>query len=261
MPPLLGPDDPPPVTVHNREGKSPVLLVCDHASRAIPKSMGTLGLDETALSRHIAYDIGAAEVTRHLIERYDAAAVMSGYSRLIVDLNRDLEDPTLIPVISDGVVVPANRSLDPADVATRLDALFWPYHTTVAAEIARLLERGQVPAMVSIHSFTPVMNGFERPWHIGVLWDRDPRLAVPVIENLRADGRFEIGDNEPYTGHDCDGSTIDRHAVAQGLPHLLVEIRQDLIDTRRGAAEWAGILGAALDPVLADPMLYRVQHH
>ncbi|UEM19979.1 N-formylglutamate amidohydrolase [Skermanella mucosa] len=260
MPPLLGPGDPPPVTVLNREGRAPVLLLCDHASNAMPASLGTLGLDDAALSRHIAYDIGAADVTRALVERWDAAAVLSGYSRLIIDLNRDLDDPTSIPVISDGVVVPGNRALDPAEAAQRVDGLFWPYHSTAAAEIDRLRGRGQVPAVVSIHSFTPVMNGIERPWHIGILWDRDPRMPVPVMERLRADARLVVGDNEPYTGKGTEGSTIDRHAVVPGLPHLLVEIRQDLIDTRHGAAEWAGILGEALDEVLADPTLYRIQH-
>jgi predicted N-formylglutamate amidohydrolase len=260
LPPLLGPGDPEPVTVLNPEGRSPVLLLCDHASNAIPASLGTLGLDEIALARHIAYDIGAAEVTRMLAERFDAAAVLSGYSRLIIDLNRELGDPTSIPVISDGVVVPANRTLDPTEVAQRVDALFWPYHSAIAREIDRLRGRGQVPAIVSIHSFTPVMRGFERPWHIGVLWDRDARLAKPVIERLRADPRLVVGDNEPYTGRGDDESTMNRHAASAGLPHLLVEIRQDLIDTRHGAAEWAKIFGDALEGVLADDTLYRIQH-
>ena len=260
MPPLLGPGDPPPMTVLNREGPAPLLLLCDHASNAVPASLGTLGVDEDALSRHIAWDIGAADVTRALAGRYDAAAVLSGYSRLIVDINRDLEDPTLIPVISDGVIVPANRTLDPAEAVQRMDELFWPYHTAVAAEIDRLFERGQFPAIVSIHSFTPVMRGIARPWHIGILWDRDPRLPVPVIEHLQRDPRLIIGDNEPYTGKHCEGSTIDRHGAQLGLPHLLVEIRQDLIETPEGAAEWAEILGRALDEVLADPALYRIQH-
>ena len=143
LPPLLGPGDPPPVTVLNREGRAPVLLLCDHASNAVPASLGTLGLDDEAMSRHIAWDIGAADVTRALVERYDAAAVLSGYSRLIVDINRDLEDPTSIPVISDGTIVPANRTLDPAEAALRIDELFWPYQTTVAAEIDRMMGRGR----------------------------------------------------------------------------------------------------------------------
>jgi predicted N-formylglutamate amidohydrolase len=260
LPPLLGPGDPPPVTVLNRDGRAPVLLVCDHASNAVPASLGRLGVDDDAFSRHVAWDIGAADVTRALVERYDAAAVLSGYSRLIIDLNRDLEDPTLIPVISDGVVVPANRTLDPAEVAQRVDELFWPYQTTVGAEVDRLIERGQVPAIVSIHSFTPAMRGIERPWHIGILWDQDPRMAVPVIEHLRRDPRLIVGDNEPYTGRETEGSTMDRHATRQGLPHLLVEIRQDLIETPETAIEWADILGRALDEVVADPALYRIQH-
>jgi predicted N-formylglutamate amidohydrolase len=260
LPPLLGPGDPPPVTVLNREGRAPVLLLCDHASNAVPASLGTLGLDDEAMSRHIAWDIGAADVTRALVERYDAAAVLSGYSRLIIDINRDLEDPTSIPIISDEVIVPVNRTLDPNEAALRIDELFWPYQTTVAAEIDRLMERGQIPAIVSIHSFTPVMRDIYRPWHIGILGDQDARMARPVIENLQRNPRLCVGDNEPYTGRDCEGSTLDRHATQRGLPNLLVEIRQDLIDTPEGAAEWAEILGRAMDEVLADPALYRIQH-
>jgi predicted N-formylglutamate amidohydrolase len=248
------------VTVLNREGRAPVLLLCDHASNAVPASLGTLGLDGEEMSRHIAWDIGAADVTRALVGRYDAAAVLSGYSRLIVDLNRDLEDPTSIPVISDGTIVPANRTLSPAEAALRIDELFWPYQTTVSAEIDRIMKRGQVPAIVSIHSFTPVMRDIDRPWHIGILWDQDDRMAAPVIENLKRDPRLCVGDNEPYTGRNCEGSTLDRHATQRGLPNLLVEIRQDLITTPEAAIEWADILGRAMDEVLADPALFRIQH-
>ena len=123
-----------------------------------------------------------------------------------------------------------------------------------------MMERGQVPAIVSIHSFTPVMRDIDRPWHIGILWDQDARMAAPVIESLKRDPRLCVGDNEPYTGTDCEGSTLDRHATQRGLPNLLVEIRQDLIDDAGGAAEWADILGRAMDEVLADPALYRIQH-
>ena len=260
MPPLLGPGDPPPVTVLNREGRAPVLLLCDHASNAMPASLGTLGLDETALSRHIAYDIGAADVTRALVERWDAAAVLSGYSRLIIDLNRDLDDPTSIPVISDGVVVPGNRALDPAEAAQRVDGLFWPYHSTVDAEIDRLRERGQVPAVVSIHSFTPVMNGTQRPWHAGVLYHQDMRFAHALLQALREEGDLVVGDNEPYSVSSTSDYAVPVHGEGRGLVHVELEIRQDLIDTRHGAAEWAGILGEALDEVLADPNLYRIQH-
>ncbi|HEV7372686.1 N-formylglutamate amidohydrolase [Arenibaculum sp.] len=257
----LGPGDPPPVTVLNREGRAPVLVLCDHAANAVPARLGRLGLDEAAFGRHIAYDVGAAGVTRLLSRRFDAPAVLSGYSRLVVDINRAVDDPTWLPEISDGVVVPGNRGLGAAEVAARRQAIYDPYHAAVAAEIDRMLGEGRVPAIVSIHSFTPVMRGFERPWHLGVLWDRDPRLSVPLIEALRRDPRLVVGDNEPYTGRDTLGSTTDVHATRRGLPHVLVELRQDLVVTPAGEAEWAGILAGALSPLLDDPALYRVERY
>lgn len=260
-PPLLGPGDPPPVTVLNREGRAPVLVLCDHAANAVPERLGRLGLDEAAFGRHIAYDVGAAGVTRLLSRRFDAPAVLSGYSRLVVDINRAVDDPTWLPEISDGVVVPGNRGLGAAEVAARRRAIYDPYHAAVAAEVDRMLGEGRVPAIVSIHSFTPVMRGFERPWHLGVLWDRDPRLSVPLIEALRRDPRLVVGDNEPYTGRDTLGSTMDVHATRRGLPHVLIELRQDLVATPAGEAEWAGILAGALSALLDDPALYRVERY
>jgi predicted N-formylglutamate amidohydrolase len=260
-PSLLGPGDPPPFTVLNRQAHAPLLVLCDHASNAVPARLGRLGLDEAALRRHIAWDVGAAGVTRLLSGRFDATAVLSGYSRLVVDINRAPDDPTWLPEISDGVVVPGNRGLGEAAIAARRRAVYEPYHAAVAAEIDRMLGEGRVPAIVSIHSFTPVMRGFERPWHLGVLWDRDPRLAVPLIEALRRDARLVVGDNEPYSGRDTVGSTMDVHAARRGLPHVLVELRQDLVATPEGEAEWAGILAEALAPLLADPALYRVERY
>ncbi|NYZ11542.1 N-formylglutamate amidohydrolase [Azospirillum sp. RWY-5-1] len=258
-PPLLGPGDPPPVTVLNPEGRSPVLLVCDHASAAVPRSLGRLGLEEAQFRRHIAYDIGAADLTHRLSERFDAMAVLSGYSRLILDPNRDLEDPTAIPVVSDDVVIPANRAIDRAEAQRRIDALFTPYQDAVAAAIARKREAGVVPAVVSVHSFTPVMRGVARPWHIGVLWDRDPRIPVPLIDRLRSDGRWVVGDNEPYSGRTTTGGTVETHATPAGLPNVLLEVRQDLIATAEGVERWAGVIADALEPILAEPTLYRIE--
>ncbi|WP_207459910.1 N-formylglutamate amidohydrolase [Azospirillum sp. SYSU D00513] len=258
-PPLLGPDDPPPFTVLKPDSDSPVLLLCDHASRAVPKALGDLGLTEAEMCRHIAYDIGVADLTRRLSDRFGATAVLSGYSRLIVDPNRSLDDPTAIPVVSDDTVIPANRSLDAAEVRRRVDAIFRPYHEAVAAQIAAKRARGLVPAVVSIHSFTPVMRGVARPWHVGILWDRDPRIPVPLMERLRADGRWCVGDNEPYTGRTTTGGTIETHATPAGLPNVLIEVRQDLVAVPEGVALWAEVLGDALEPVLADPAIYRIQ--
>jgi predicted N-formylglutamate amidohydrolase len=257
---LLGPDDPPPVTIENSGGSAPILIVCDHASRAVPRALDRLGLEEALLMRHIGWDIGAAEVAVRLAQRLDAPAVLSGYSRLVVDCNRRPEDPTSMPEVSDGIVVPGNRGLAPADRRARLEACFEPYHRALAERIAAFRARGTTPAILSIHSFTPVMNGVARPWHVGVLWERDPRIAVPLIAQLAGDPQRVVGDNEPYSAHDPAGYTMRRHALPAGLAHGLVEIRQDLIDTPAGAAAWAEILATALAPILEREDLYRAQH-
>ncbi len=258
-PPLLGPDDPPPVTRLNAGSAVPVVLVCDHAGRAIPASLDRLGLDADALERHIAWDIGAARVTRALAARFGAAAVLANYSRLVIDTNRALHDPTAIPVISDEVVIPGNRTIDAHEQDRRVDALFTPYQDAIADVIAGHRAAGRVPALVSVHSFTPVMRGFARPWHVGILWDYDPRIPVPLMERLRADGRWCVGDNQPYSGRGTLGGTVETHAIPAGLPNVLIEIRQDLIADDAGVAAWAGVLGDALAPILADPALYRVR--
>ena len=255
---LLGPDDPPPVELVNAAGKAPALLLCDHASRAVPRCLGQLGLDDALLMRHIGWDIGAAEVTRHLSRRFDAPAVMTAYSRLVIDCNRVPGEKQSIPEVSDGVRVPGNRGISPAEAERRRRALFDPYHAAVDAAIERFHETGRAPAILSIHSCTPVMNGQERPWHIGVLHDRDTRIAGPLMKALAARGDLCVGDNKPYSGRGQAGKTIHAHAHDLGLPHVMVEIRQDMIDTHKGAARWAAILGDALAPILADPALYRV---
>jgi len=158
-----------------------VLLTCDHASNAVPRALGGLGLGEAALSDHIGWDIGAAAVTRPLARVLDAPAILSGYSRLVVDCHRDPGDPTSIPAVSDGVSIPGNRDLSPEARAARIAACFAPYHAAIAARLDGVLAGGRVPALLSIHSFTPVMQGVARPWHIGILWDKDPRIPLPLL--------------------------------------------------------------------------------
>lgn len=259
--PLLGPDDPPPATILNPEAAGALLLVCDHAMRAIPRRLGDLGLPEEQLCRHIAYDIGAAELTKRLAARFRATAVLSGYSRLVIDPNRALDDPTAIPVVSDDVVIPGNRALDAAAAAERVEAIFRPYHKAVAGALAAIRARGQVPVVLSVHSFTPAMRGVARPWHIGVLWDNDPRLPVPLIEALRADGRWCVGDNQPYSGRGTLGGTVETHATPAGYPNALLEVRQDLIAAPEGVDLWAGVIGDALEPLLGDPSLAAIRHY
>ncbi len=258
---LLTASDPPAVEHVDAEGKAPVLVTCDHASRRVPKSLRNLGLDAASLKLHIGWDIGAAAVSRGLARRLDAPAILASYSRLVIDCNRDLEDPTSIPPVSDGVPVPGNQDLTPAAKAQRVEALFKPYHRAVESALDRFAARGVHPAVLSIHSFTPVMNGFERPWHIGILWDKDPRMPVPVLAALRREAGLVVGDNEPYSAREPAGYTVRTHAVTRGLPHLAVEIRQDLIATEAGAAEWADRLARALGPILEDPSLYHAKRY
>lgn len=257
--PLLGPDEPPAVEAVNGDRRAALLLICDHASRRVPRALDNLGLDDALMLRHIAWDIGAAEVARRLAQHFDAPLLATGYSRLVIDCNRALDDPSSIPEVSDDVAVPGNRGLSSAEVERRREALFWPYHRAIAAALARLRERGRVPALVSIHSFTPVFGGVERPWHVGVLWDQDPRLAVPLIKALGRQTDLVVGDNQPYSAREPRGYTVTAHAHCQGYPHVAIEIRQDLIDTHHGAAEWTGRLAEALAPILADPAIYRLE--
>jgi len=257
---LLAADEPRPFEFVNPGGKAPLLLLCDHATRFVPRKLKSLGLDEAALCRHIAWDIGIAELTRDLAKRLDAPAVFSHFSRLIVDPNRQLENPTLIPELSDGTVIPGNRDLSPDQRKLRVDTFFRPYHDAVAGRLDAMVEKGRTPVLVSMHSFTPIMHGLPRPWQIGILWNRDPRLPRPLMDRLRADG-LTVGDNEPYSGADGHGYTQHTHGDRRGLANALIEVRQDLIDTQHGAVAWAERLATALEAVLRDPALYRVEHH
>ncbi|MQX37998.1 N-formylglutamate amidohydrolase [Roseospira navarrensis] len=256
--PLLAPDEPPPFEVVNPDAQRPVLLICDHAAHRVPRALGTLGLDKADLHRHVAWDIGAAAVTRHLAARLDACAVLANYSRLVIDLNRVPGAADSIPPVSDGTPVPGNRDLSEAAEQARIDALFNPYHSEVTRRLHHLWRvTGQAPVLFSVHSFTPTMKtgGPPRPWHIGVLWDSDGRLALPLMEGLAHDPDLIVGDNEPYSGW-VVGFTVSSHAGSAGLARAAVEIRQDLIATEAGAADWAGRLGSILEAVLSDPGLY-----
>ncbi|HVM79042.1 MAG TPA: N-formylglutamate amidohydrolase [Stellaceae bacterium] len=261
MTPLLTPSDPPPVEHVDREGKTPVLLTCDHASRRVPRALDNLGLDEAKLSLHIGWDIGAAAVTRDLAARLDAPAVLAGYSRLVIDCNRNVEDPTSIPRVSDGIEVPGNRDLTAEQRTQRVEAIFRPYHGAIEAALDRFAARGVHPAVFSVHSFTPTMNGFNRPWHIGILWDKDPRIPVPLMAALRREKGLVVGDNEPYSAREPAGHSVRTHAMSRGLPHAAVEIRQDLLAEPSGQREWAERLHRLLLPILEDPGLYRVKHY
>ncbi len=253
---LLADDEPAPFEHVNETGAAPLLLLCDHATNFLPRAFKSLGLDQAQLARHIAWDIGIAEVTRDIARRLDAPAVMTHFSRLIVDPNRPLDDPTLIPQIGDGVIVPGNRDLSAEDRQRRLDTFHRPYHRAIDRTLDAMAARGPGPAVVSMHSFTPVMKGFERPWQIGVLWNDDPRLPRPVMANLRAQG-IAVGDNEPYSGRGGCGHTLQEHADRRGLANVLIEVRQDLIDTHQGATQWAALLAKVLSEVLSDSRILQ----
>jgi predicted N-formylglutamate amidohydrolase len=256
--PLLAPDEPPPWQLINDEGAARALLVCDHASRRIPRKLNDLGLDRLALRRHIACDIGAGEVTRRLSRMLDAQAILANYSRLVVDCNRKPGDPTAFLAVSDGEFVPGNHDLKPEDKAQRSHAIFNPYHAAIHERLAWFKARGITPAFIAIHSFTPIFDGRSRPWQIGVLWDTDPRIPVPLMEKLGQIPGLLVGDNEPYSGRAPADYTIDHHAEPTGLPHVSIEIRQDLISTPEGAERWSLILGRALAEILENETLYTV---
>ena len=259
---LLGSEDPPPFSVINPDAPAPVVLACDHASNALPAALDQLGLGPVELAQHIAWDIGAAQVTRLLAARLNATAVLAGYSRLVIDCNRSPGDPASIVGISDNIVIPGNQAVDDAAAELRLNEAFWPYHHAITQALAHRWrhDRGHAPALIAIHSFTPAMNGFQRPWHLGVLWNRDPRLAGPLLAQFRANPELCVGDNQPYSGRDV-GFTMDAHGSAAGLPHLEIEIRQDLIADEAGCERWAAIVGAALEATLADDAIYQVVHY
>jgi predicted N-formylglutamate amidohydrolase len=234
-----------------------VLFLCDHAANALPPAYGMLGLDAADLCRHIAYDIGAAWVTRRLAAIFEAPAILSTFSRLLIDPNRGADDPTLVAKLSDRRIIPGNAGADEAEINARREAFWSPYREAISARIEAMLAKGPIPVVISIHSFTPTWRGEPRPWQIGILWDSDSRLARPLIEALMADN-VVTGDNEPYDGA-LVGDTLDDEVTRRGLAGLLIEIRQDLIGTQDGAAIWAERLASVLRPFLARPELHELK--
>ncbi len=234
----------------------PVLLVCDHASNSIPPEFSQLGMSDELLATHIGWDIGAAEVSKALALALQVPVVQASNSRLVVDCNRRLDDPTAFPQFSDGVAVPGNQNLSDAQRRVRADSFYWPYHHAIRDQIRGLEALAPAPAIIAVHSFTPEMEGVQRPWHIGALWDKDSRIAKPFMQLLRARGDVVVGDNEPYSGRHPADFTLDHHAEAEGLPHLGIEVRQELIEDVAGVRFWTDILLEALRPVLASHDLY-----
>ena len=231
-----------------------LILLCDHAGNAFPPEYGTLGLPESQLRRHIAYDIGAAAVTRALAAALDVPAVLTRFSRLLIDPNRGADDPTMIMRLSDGAVIPGNRHLDAAERAKRTARYYRPYHNMIEDVIERCIAAGVPPAIISIHSFTESWKGVPRPWHVGILWDRDMRLSAPMLDYFNADGGLIVGDNEPYKGS-LEGDCLWQHATARGLANALIEIRQDLIREPQGQQQWADRIVALVHALKGRPDL------
>lgn len=243
---LLAPDEPPPVAVHNDGGASPLLLVADHAGRAVPRILDRLGVAAPDWERHIAWDIGIAGVGRMLADALGAMLIEQNYSRLVIDCNRPPGAPTSIPEISELTPIPGNAGLSEAQKGARAREIFWPYHQRIAAELERRQQAGRATALIALHSFTPVFKGAARAWHVALLYHRDRRLAHRLLALFKQQRGLVVGDNQPYLVSDTTDYTIPVHGERRGLPHALIEIRQDLIADDIGQRQWAGILARLL---------------
>lgn len=245
-----------PVEILSGAPEQSLILFCDHARNALPPEVGDLGLPAKAFGRHIAYDIGAEQVTRRLAALTGAPAALALFSRLLIDPNRGADDPTLVMRISDGAMIPGNARIGAEEIARRTQKYWTPYRDACAGLIDEVLAQDKIPVLLGIHSFTPCFQGRQRPWQVGVLWDKDPRLAEPLIAALRAEG-LEVGDNEPYDGA-LKGDSMYEHSTRRGLPGALIEIRQDLVAAAAQTEDWAQRLARALEPILANDTIRTI---
>jgi predicted N-formylglutamate amidohydrolase len=248
--PLLAHDEPRSFQVENASGRSTYFLICDHAGTRIPRQLGSLGLPAEELQRHIGWDIGAAAVALKLADALDATLILQPYSRLVVDCNRPLHSPESIVSISDGTSIPGNHEISPTDASLRQLEIFTPYHARIRDELDARQCRKQPTVLIAMHSFTPIYRGHQRPWHVGVLYNRDARLAHALGAALRAETGLIVGDNEPYTVSDDTDYSIPEHGERRGLPHVEIEIRQDLIADEDGQNAWGLRLARLLLPLL-----------
>ena len=235
-----------------------VLLLCDHAANRLPPDYGTLGLSREDLESHIAFDIGAAEITRRLATLLDAPALLTRFSRLLIDANRGGDDPTLVMQLSDGRIIPGNAGIDRAEIDARRKRFWQPYRDAIGEMIEAMAAQGPVPAVVSLHTFTPLWRGVLRPWEVAVLWDSDARMAQPLIAALAAAG-WAVGDNEPYDGA-LHGDTLYDQVTRRGLAGLLIETRQDLVDGAEKACAYAVRLAGILKPILVRPEMHMIEN-
>jgi predicted N-formylglutamate amidohydrolase len=243
---LLTPDEPPPFLEIGRNRRSAFVIAVDHASRRIPKRLGSLGLPPAELERHIAWDIGAFEVARRMAEALDAALVAANYSRLVIDCNRDPRVASSIPTVAEATEIPGNKDLSEEAVAARRTQIFQPYHDRLRELLDERQRAGRPTILVAQHSMTDVFKGVRRSMHAAVLYNRDRRFAALVLDILRREPNLTVADNEPYFVSDETDYTLPRHGEARGLPHVEIEIRQDLIRDEAGQVEWAARLAQAL---------------
>jgi predicted N-formylglutamate amidohydrolase len=243
---LLAPDEPSAFTIVNAHSVSPWVITCDHAGRRIPRALGTMGVSEAERARHIGWDIGAAAVARRLAARLDGWAILQTYSRLVIDCNRPPGVDSSIPTRSENTPIPGNEGIDEAAAAARRAEIFDPYHAAIAAELDARKAAGRPAVLVAMHSFTPVYDGIARPMHAGMLYNRDARLAHALLDGLRAEPGLVVGDNAPYCVSDESDYGIPVHGERRGLPHVEIEVRQDLIAEADGQAEWAERLARLL---------------
>jgi predicted N-formylglutamate amidohydrolase len=244
---LLDADEPPSCTVERPAGTSPFLLVCDHAGNRIPRRLGTLGVSEADRQRHIAWDVGAAQVARHMSARLDATLVLQTYSRLVIDCNRDPSVPSAIPTRSEVTDIPGNQDLDPRERQARIAEIFQPYHDCIGRIMDTREAAGQPAVLVAVHSFTPYYEGWgARPWHVGILYNRDNRLPHRMLDLLRNEPGLTVGDNEPYRVSDITDYTIPVHGEKRGALHVEIEVRHDEIESEAGQEKWAARLSHML---------------
>lgn len=236
-----------------------IVLLADHATNIVPSEYGTLGLPSSEFGRHIAYDIGIKELTEELASHLNVPAVLSNFSRLLIDPNRGEFDPTLVMQLSDGSVIPQNYPLSVAEKQKRLNKYYRPYDRAIGRMITKVEQQSRCsPMVISLHSFTPVWRGKTRPWHIGLLWDSDPRVFTPLIKELSSIENIIIGNNEPYDGA-LKGDTMYRHCTKKGIAHILIEIRQDLISDNEGVIRWCKYLSPALKKINQLSLIHMKQ--
>jgi predicted N-formylglutamate amidohydrolase len=243
---LLAADEPLAFIAANRGGQSQFVVVVDHASWRIPRRLGDLGLPASELQRHVAWDIGSLAVARQVAAELDAPLVAQSYSRLVIDCNRDPKVATSIPTLAESIEIPGNIGLSEHEIAARRGEIFDPYHDHIRALLDERLAGGRPTILVSQHSMTNIFRGVRREMHAAILYNRDRRFAGLVLEVLRRETALHIADNQPYFVSDETDYTIPRHGEGRGLPHVEIEIRQDLLQDEAGQADWARRIAGAL---------------